>query len=101
MKYLNETMLVALLITVFGSIVHATNQYKLSRSTDRPMTLVDVLILLPTSIFSGGMFGLFATLVSSNQTHLFIACGTGSFLGVVGLNAIAERVLMMLLSKKQ
>lgn len=97
----NVDYLVAFGIVVFGSIVHATNQFKLARDSDRPFTLMDAVILIPTSVFSGGMFGFFASLMSDNTVHLFIACGVGSFLGMAGLNLLAERVLSVLLAKRQ
>jgi hypothetical protein len=100
MKHFDPTVYVAAGIVVFGAVVHATNQFKLARKDDRPFNWIDAFILIPTSVFSGGMFGFFSTLMSSNIMHLYIACGVGSFLGMAGLNALAERVLPILLSKK-
>ena len=101
MKYFDETLIVAGLISVFGSIVHATNQYKLRRASDRPMTVWDWLILLPINIFSALMFGMSASLFTHNPVHLFIACGTGAFLGVAGLSLLTEKVLQFLLTFKK
>jgi hypothetical protein len=85
-------------IVVFGALAHATNQFKLARSCKKDFTLLDFLILLPLSVFSGGMFGFVASLLSENMIHLYIACGTGSFLGIAGLNALTERVLKFMTS---
>lgn len=93
------TYLYALGITIFGAVVHATNQYKIARKQKEPWTLLDFLILLPTSVFSGGMGGFIAVLISDNVVHLFIACGIFSFLGVAGLNAISERILQVMVKK--
>ena len=101
MKYINETFVIAGLISIFGAIVHATNQYKLRRSYDRPMAFIDWLILLPINIFSALMFGLAASLITQDPIHLFIACGTGAFLGVTGLNALTQHVLTFLLNFKK
>ena len=84
------------LLVFFGAAVHATNHLRIARVEHKPFTMVDWMILIPTSAFSGLVFGLLARLMSDNDIHLMLACSIGSFLGLAGLNKIADIVLTIL-----
>lgn len=86
-------------IIVFGAIVHATNQLKIARTNKEPFTVVDFIVLLPISMFSGAIFGLVATLATDATTHIVLASGIGSFLGLAGLNRVADIVLNALVKR--
>lgn len=85
-----ELYVIAAAITFFGAVVHATNQLRIARKNNASWTWTDFVILVPVSAFSGLIFGLFARLTSDNDIHLMLACGIGAFLGIAGLNRIAE-----------
>lgn len=92
--------LMAALLALFGAIVHATNQLRVARANDEPFTFVDWIILFPTALFAGVVFGLMAQLTTDNAIHLMLAVSTGAFLGLAGLNKVADRVLAALTKER-
>ena len=92
--------LIAVGIAVFGAAVHATNQLRIARIKGDSFTLIDFAILFPIALLSGLMFGLASQLISDNPIHLMLSAGTGAFLGIAGLNKVADIVLTILLRGK-
>lgn len=92
----NVKYLISIAIGFFGAAVHATNQLRIARKTGEVFTIVDFAILFPTALFSALLFGLLSQLLSSNPIHLMLAAGTGAFLGITGLNKVADIVLTVL-----
>ncbi|WP_299077895.1 hypothetical protein [uncultured Paraglaciecola sp.] len=96
----NIKYLIALAIAMFGAAVHATNQLRLARKKGDLFTAIDFLILFPIALLSGLLFGLASQLISDNPIHLMLSAGTGAFLGIAGLNKIADVVLTALVRGK-
>lgn len=79
---------------LFGAVVHATAQFKLARDrNDETFTWVDFAILIPLSTFSGGIFGIFASIYFLDQRVIILAASMGAFLGIAGLNKLAVVLL--------
>jgi hypothetical protein len=89
--------IIAIALAFFGAVVHATNQLRIARKYGDSFGFIDVAILLPTCIFSGLLFGLLAQLMSDNPIHLMLSVSTGAFLGIAGLNKVADAVLSMII----
>ena len=82
------------LVILFGSITHATNKLKVAREKKEPFTMVDFIILLPLSMFSGGVFGLIGIIsVPDNPYMIVLFAAMGSFLGIAGLNSLGIAIL--------
>lgn len=87
-------------IVVFGAIVHATAQLKMAREKKEIFTIADFLILWIIALFSGVMFGLLANWFFEGElTPILLFAGTGSFLGLVGINKLANFVVDLLMVK--
>lgn len=98
MKLLPEVYqaLILLGVIVFGSIVHATSQLKISRDAKTNFTKIDFLILFILALFAGGVFGLIATILFEQQYLVILFSAVGSFLGMAGLNRVANILLDIL-----
>ena len=83
-------------VIVFGAVVHATAQLKISRDKKTDFTFIDFIVLTIISAFSGMVFGLLATLLWNEQLIVILASAIGSFLGMAGLNRIANTLLDVL-----
>jgi len=92
-------LIVSLGIILLGSIVHATNQLRIAREKKVPFTKADFYILLPISAFAGIIFGLTVLLFTENPYLIMLSSGIGSFLGIAGLNKVAQSLLLFLVSK--
>lgn len=90
------TYAATMLMVFFGAAVHATNQLRVAKKNREAFTLADWLILFPTAAFSGLIFGLLSRLLSDNDLHLMLAASIGAFLGLAGLNKVADIVVQML-----
>lgn len=101
MKLLPEIyqLLIIMGVIFFGSIVHATSQLKIARDKNTEFSKADFLILTVISSFAGLVFGLIATLFFDNQIAVILFSAIGSFLGMAGLNKIANALLEFLVSK--
>ena len=99
MKLSLAEILVALAMVIFGAIVHATAQLKLARDKSQPFTVTDFAILVPIAIFSGTMFGLLSTFFFSEITPIILFSSLGAFLGIAGLNRLANAGLEFLTYK--
>jgi len=84
---------------VFGAIVHATVQLKVSRDTGVVFTMVDFWILTVIAAFAGTVFGLLATVLFENQIFILVCAGVGAFLGMAGLNKLSVTMLDFLVSR--
>lgn len=84
---------------VFGAIVHATAQLKVSRAANTEFTIADFIILTVISAFAGTVFGLIALLLFETILMVLICSGVGAFLGIAGLNKLSNAVLDFLVSK--
>lgn len=87
-------------ILFFGSIAHATAQLQISRTKKEPFTIIDFLILMPLCMFSGLIFGLISYMFFE-ENHVFVILSTaiGSFLGIAGLNKVANSFLELIIIK--
>jgi uncharacterized membrane protein len=94
-----HNILLPLGIIVFGALVHATAQLKIARDRDEKFTLIDFVILFVIAAFSGTIVGLSATLFFESDTIITLSAGIGAFLGMAGVNTVANAFLSMLVSK--
>lgn len=101
MKFLPELyhLIVVMGVILFGAIVHATSQLKVARDTHMEFTGIDFVILTIISSFAGLIFGLIATIFFDNQIAVILFSAIGAFLGMAGLNKIANVLLDFLVSK--
>lgn len=86
-------------IIFFGVLAHATAQFKLHRDNGLEFTWIDFVVLLPLATFSGLIFGLVGSLVFSGLVPILICAGTGAFLGVAGMNSLANALLEFLVGR--
>lgn len=98
-QILTDITFLTISITVLAAIVHATNQFKIARDNKDPFTLLDFAICIPASILAACLFGAIAITLSGNEWHVLIAAGTGSYLGITGVNAVTSTVLKVLVKK--
>lgn len=89
MRELDNRVVVAAIV-LFGAIVHATAQLKISREKQLTFDLLDFSILVIIAGFSGLIFGMIATALFENQMRVNIASGIGAFIGLSGLNKVAN-----------
>ena len=83
-----------------GAFAHAAGQLQLYRRDEiARFTWVDALILMPLCGFSGMLFGLIASLQFPDGPWIWIMAGVGSFLGIRGVNVIANIILNRLKTK--
>lgn len=91
-------LIAAIAAAVFGAIVHATAQLKVHRDQKLEFSREDFLILMVIALFSGMVFGLSALLFTENTVLIILATAIGAFLGLAGLNRIANMFLEFLAS---
>ena len=94
----NELLILLGVTTIFGAIVHATSQLKIKRDQKQEFTFADFVILTVIAMFSGMVFGLLATLIWSNITIIILSTAIGAFLGMAGLNKVANIVLELVIN---
>ena len=93
---------IAILIVIFGAIVHASVQLKTARERkDSSFTTLDFFILIPISAFAGLIFGLVASLFFDSEIAVLLSSGVGSFLGIAGLNKMSNTILDILVSRSK
>lgn len=80
-------------VVLFGSIVHATAQLKVHRDKDLEFTAADFGILFIIATFSGMIFGMLAMLIWTSTLIVSLFSAVGAFLGMAGLNKIANILL--------
>lgn len=85
---------------LFGSIVHATSQLKTSRDSNKPFNIVDFIILFLIACFSWMVFGLVALMFNFGMVQIILSSAIWSFMGLVGLDKIANMVLDLILTRK-
>lgn len=83
-------------VVVFGAIVHATAQLKISREKKATFDRVDFLILFVIASFSGMVFGLTSMLFFTNEIIVILFSAVGAFLGIAGLNRVSATLLDLL-----
>lgn len=81
------------LIIVFGAISHATKMAVMRKEGGIDLNWIDWLIALPTAMFSGLLFTLGAQYVSQDIVFHGLSGGIGAFLGLQGLNKLADVAL--------
>lgn len=86
-------------IIIFGAIVHATSQLKISREKKAEFTALDFTILFIIACFAWLIFWLVATLFLSNIIWIILASAIGAFLGLTWLNKVANILLDIIASK--
>ena len=87
------------LIVICGAITHAVAQWQIARREKTDFGFVDFCILMLMAGFSGWVSGQLASLFYDNQSLIFLSAGVGAFLGITGLNIIANAVLSVLTNK--
>lgn len=93
------TIAIPLGIVIFGALVHATAQLKIARDKKESFTFSDFVILFVIAAFSGTIIGMSSTLFFDSQTAITLSAGIGAFLGMAGVNAVANAFLSMLVNK--
>jgi len=86
-------------VVIFGAIVHATAQLKISREKKLTFDKVDFFILFIIASFSGMVFGLTSMLFFNNEIVVILFSAIGAFLGIAGLNRLSVALLDLLLYK--
>lgn len=85
---------------LFGAIVHATAQLKNNRDNNKEFTIVDFAILFIIACFSGMVFGLVALMFNFGMVQIILSSAIGAFMGLVGLDKVANMILDLILTKK-
>ena len=86
-------------IVIFGATAHALAQLSTARRSNETFDLIDFVIALVISAFSGTIFGILAALWWENSLAIHALAGMGAFLGLKGLNAISEALINALVNK--
>lgn len=93
------SIIIPIAIIVFGALVHATAQLKIARDKKLLFTGADFIILFVIAAFSGTIIGMASTIFFDSQTVITLSAGIGAFLGMAGVNAVANAVLSVIVSK--
>lgn len=93
------TLLIPILFVLFGALVHATAQLKIHRDRKELFTFADFCILFFIAAFSGTVIGMSATVVFESQTLITLSAGIGAFLGMAGVNAVANAFLDLIVNR--
>ncbi len=91
-EVLNEYSVIIVFI-VFGAIANAMMEIKKAREEDEKFNWVDWLVSFSIAMFSGLVFTLSAGGLGATGMSLGLAGSVGAFLGVKGLNKVADNVL--------
>jgi len=83
-------------VILFGAIVHATAQLKVHKDNGKEFDRVDFTVLTLIASFSGLVFGLTASLFFENLVVIILFSAIGAFLGMAGLNRVANTLLEVL-----
>lgn len=94
-------MLLVGAIILFGAIAHATAQLKLARDNKQKFTRVDYFILTTIASFSGIIFGVSASVYFEDVKLVSLFAGIGAFLGMAGLNKLANFLLDVLTQSRK
>lgn len=86
-------------VVFFGAVVHATSQLKVARDAGKEFNKIDFIILVTIASFSGLVFGLAATLFFQNDVMIILSSAIGAFLGMAGLNRLANVILEVLTTR--
>jgi len=86
-------------ILLFGATTHATIALKHARDHSLPYNCFDFMIAMLIASFSGMFFGLAMSAIGWTDKHLYLAIGLGAFLGLKGMNQIAQ-VLIKVVTEK-
>jgi len=86
-------------LIVFGSTTHATVQLKNARDKGSKFSIYDFGIAMFIAGFSGTVFGLVGTALGLEGVSLYICVSVGSFLGLTGINKLADVLLTAAFSK--
>lgn len=93
------TVAVPALVILFGALVHATAQLKVAREKQEAFTITDFIIQFVIAAFSGMIAGMTSALFFDSELMIALCAGIGAFLGMAGVNAIANAFLQMLVSR--
>ena len=99
MKFDINQLLFVLGMAFFGAIVHATAKLKIANDTNEDFNYKDFIILAFLALFAGIIFGLISTLFFTDIVVVIVFTALGSFLGITGLNKIANIFLEILIKK--
>lgn len=84
-------------LAIFGAVVHAAQAHRNGSSK----TLLDFIVLVLMSSFSGVMFSLIGLQFFGDQIYVSMAlAGTGGFVGVEGMTLIVEKLRSLLIKVK-
>lgn len=89
---LNENSFLVFLI-IFGAIAHSVHQWKKARDEGVKFDVLDFIILLIIALFSGTVFAMVGIQTGAAGLQVGILGAIGSFLGIMGLNAISDKFL--------
>jgi hypothetical protein len=90
-------VIIATLIVVFFSIVHATSQLKVHRDSKLEFDIVDFVILMIIGCGSGALFGIATMLVwDQNFILVILMSAVGAVSGMAGLNKFAALMVDIL-----
>lgn len=95
----DKHMIITALAILFGAVVHATAQLKISRDEKKQFWVVDFTILFLIACFSWTVFGLVSTIFFDSQITIILWSSIGAFLWLTGLNKISNIILEFLLTK--
>ena len=81
-------------LALFGALVHALMAHR----TGQSKTLMDLLVLMLVSSFTGVMFALLALHLFADDEYITLMCaGTGGYVGVEGMSIIVNRLKKFLI----
>jgi len=75
------------ILAVFGALAHSLNSYRCGESK----TILDIVVLLIISSFSGVIFALIGIHIFGEDSYLTMAlAGTGGYLGIEGMKIMID-----------
>ena len=91
---------VIIVFVIFGAIANAMMELKIARDEGEKFNWIDFSVSFFIAIFSGMVFTLSAGGLGATGMSLGLAGSIGAFLGVKGLNKVADNVLDKVAGKK-
>lgn len=92
---------VVLPLLIFSATAHAMLQWKRAKDFKEEFTMLDFAIAMIISGFAGMMFGLGAAYLLEDKLAILWLSGMGAFLGLRGLNRLADVALDVLMRSKK
>ncbi len=89
----SELLMISAAWIVGGATAHGLYQWQSSRQAGAVYSLLDFVISFALAIFSGVVFAFAAQQITTDPEQIYITCSMGAFMGVRGINSIANIVL--------